>query len=327
LITPFTIAVLKLCKHGYQVTELVDFMVPFATGMGASVVWRFVDRDSACHVPTWILAVLIDALPGAQLVFAAYEFQFSSIIYITSRLVRALFQCMLLAIGTVAGWQVFGHNLAVDLAGGKTGAIASLPPSQECGDNLYKRSHWMLYFGVFNVPLLFVILLGTNLRVRDTFVPLLISYVSLFVFGWLSYAETVAMPAVVNNIITVSLAAHLGSLHEYFTGVPPLICVLPVIFFLAPGSPTFLCVLQAIHNAEGDAMKGMDLWSDLVMQGLSYAVGLHLATAIWRPVNFRRARTLARQAQGRAEQRQNAAASSELRQDAGGPRDMGATLL
>lgn len=289
MVTPFAIIVLKWCRHGSQITELVDFLVPVAVGMGASIVWRFIDRTPACHVPTWFLAVLIDFLPGTQLVYAAYEFQLSSIIYSTSRLVRALLQCMLLTIGVTTGWQVFGRNLAVDEAGGKVGALASLPPSEECSNTALHRENWLLYFGIYNLPLLFVILLGANVRLRDTPVPLLISYVSLLVYGFLTYSDVAQLPAIVNNVLVVSLTAHLGSLNEYLTGTPPIIVIVPVVFFLAPGSGTMVCILRWIHKDEGDSVQLTDLWGDLVMQGLSYAIGLHLATAIWRPLNFRRA--------------------------------------
>eukprot|EP00930_Biecheleria_cincta_P099704 TRINITY_DN91309_c0_g1_i1.p1 TRINITY_DN91309_c0_g1~~TRINITY_DN91309_c0_g1_i1.p1 ORF type:complete len:624 (-),score=79.17 TRINITY_DN91309_c0_g1_i1:65-1936(-) len=290
MITPFPIIVLKWCRHGHRITELVDFLVPVAVGIGASIVWRFVEHTPACHVPTWFLAVLIDYLPGTQLVYAAYEFQLSSIIYSTSRLVRALLQCMLLTIGVITGWQVFGHNLAVAEAGGKVGAIASLPPSQECQSTAFHTEIWPLYYGVYNLPLLFVIMLGANVRLRDTPVPLLISYISLLLYGFLTYSDVLQLPAIVNNVLVVSFAAHLGSFHEYLTGTPPITVIVPVVFFLAPGSGTMVCILRWIHKDEGDAVQPQDLWGDLVMQGLSYAIGLHLATAIWRPLNFRRAR-------------------------------------
>merc|ERR1712176_437049 len=88
IITPFVILVLKLCKHVVKLTGCVDFMVPVATGMGASFVWKWIVPTSSCHVPTWLLSVLLDFLPGSQLVYAAYEFEFSAIINSTSRLVR-----------------------------------------------------------------------------------------------------------------------------------------------------------------------------------------------------------------------------------------------
>eukprot|EP00931_Biecheleriopsis_adriatica_P088508 TRINITY_DN62811_c0_g1_i1.p1 TRINITY_DN62811_c0_g1~~TRINITY_DN62811_c0_g1_i1.p1 ORF type:complete len:634 (+),score=76.68 TRINITY_DN62811_c0_g1_i1:25-1926(+) len=294
VISIFPVAVLKLCKHGYHVTELVDFLVPVATGLGTSVLWRYLDQAPICHVPTWYLAVLIDFLPGAQLVYAAYEFQLSSIIYSTSRLVRALLQCMLLAIGLTTGWQFFGQNLASAEVGGKTGPLASLPPTEECNDAAFHKQVWSLYFGVFNLPLLCVIMIGANIRLRDMRMPLLIAYVSLFIYGFLTFAHVVELPAVVVNVIVVSVNAHLGSLHEYLTGTPPILSVMPVIFFLAPGSGTMLCILRTIHKAEGDeSLPWQDLWAGLVMQGLSYAIGLHLATAIWRPMNFKRARAIA----------------------------------
>merc|ERR1712039_537154 len=95
------------------------------------------------------------------------------------------------------------------------------------------------------------------------------------------------------NTITVAIAANLGCMHEYYTGTPPIISVLPVIFFLAPGTPTFVAIMRQIHQAEGDDIRGTDIWGDLVLQGVSYAIGLHSAKALWRAMNIDRARTVA----------------------------------
>lgn len=285
LITPFVIFTLKLCKHGVKVADMVDFMVPFATGLGASFVWRFVDQTSECHVPTWLLSVLIDFLPGSSLVYAAYEFEFSSIINSTSRLVRALLQCMLLAVGIVAGWQTFGHDLHIQ------SHVAGMPPAVECNDLEYKRNHWKLaYFGL-NVPMVFALVVGTNIRLRDTVGPFFICYVSLLAYGWMTWSGAVSFPAVVTNVICCFIAGNLASALECAVGSPPaMVSVLPLILFLAPGGPCVKSILQGLRNTQDQGVSHADLWQGLVLEGLSYAVGLHLSVSMWRTMVFKRAR-------------------------------------
>lgn len=295
LITPFVILVLKVCKHGVKIADTVDFMVPFATGMGASIVWRFVLPASACHVPIWLLSVLIDFLPGSQLVYAAYEFEFSSIVNSTSRLVRALLQCMLLAVGIVVGWQAFGHNLV------RRSQFASLPPAVECNDLEYKHGHWTLAYFVINVPMVFALVVGTNIRLRETVGPFFICYVSLLVYGFLTWANVFVFPAVVVNVICVFIAGNLASALEYAVGSPPaMVSVLPLILFLAPGGPCVKSILQGLWNTQEEGVSHADLWQGLVLEGLSYAVGLHLAISIWRPMVFRRARQRVAEVRGNA---------------------------
>mmetsp|Transcript_92790 Transcript_92790/g.276817 ORF Transcript_92790/g.276817 Transcript_92790/m.276817 type:complete len:592 (+) Transcript_92790:68-1843(+) len=289
MIAPFPIAVIKLAKRCRFFLPVLDFCIAASVGMGTSIVWRFVQRDATCHVPVWYLSVLIDFLPGGQLVYGAYEFEFSSLINASSRLVRALLQCMVLAAGITIGWQVFGHNLASADLHGQTGAIASLPPAIECDNPAFKKSHWLEYAGVYNIPMVFVILVGLNVRVRDMPGPMLISYLSMLIYGLLTNSDLVDLPLVVTNVLTVFLAGTLASLYDFLTAVPASISVLPVICFLAPGAGTLKAIIASLHRAAHDQVDSADLWGDLVLEGMSYAVGLHLATALWRPLYLRRA--------------------------------------
>lgn len=239
LIAPFVIVMVKLCSHAAGLRQLVDFMAPLATGVGASFVWRFVHHAPACHVPVWYLSLLVDFLPGSQLVYAAYEFEFSSIVNGTTRLVRALLQCMSLAVGLVLGWQVFGYNfIAADPDGPlqPIGVLASLPPSEECNDTAFKNSHWKLYFGAYNIPVLMIIMVGMNIRLRDMLGPLAISYFALLIYAILTYGGLVNFPSIVTNILTIFMAGNLASLNEYFTRTPAVVTVLPVVCFLAPAT-------------------------------------------------------------------------------------------
>jgi len=264
--------------------------------MGASFVWRYVDATDECHVPIWILSVLIDFLPGSQLVYAAYEFEFSSIVNSTSRLVRALLQCMLLAVGVVVGWQIFGHDFHT------RPQFAGMPPAIECNDLEYKRGHWKLAYFVLNVPMVFALVIGTNVRLRDAAGPFFICYLSLLAYGWMTWAGAVAFPAVVINVICVFIAGNLASALEYAVGSPPaMVSVLPLILFLAPGGPCVKSILQGLRNTQDQGVSHADLWQGLVLEGLSYAVGLHLAISIWRPLVSSRARRRVAEVRGVAD--------------------------
>ena len=100
------------------------------------------------------------------------------------------------------------------------------------------------------------------------------------------------LPQYVVNALAMFIAGDLGSLCEYVTTTPAVLSVLPVVLVLAPGSGAVKSVLQTmhVHINETDTSHGHAVapWDDMVLEGVSYAVGLYVAAVIWRPVNHRR---------------------------------------
>lgn len=250
------------------------------------------DTASPCAIPVWYLSCMLVFLPGSQLIYGAYEIMLDSVIQGASRLVSALIRCMILAAGLTIGWQVFGHNLALHHTNVRAGAAASLPPS---ADNCVAGMSWVSVFGGYNFPMLFFAFLGLNIRVRDMLGPFSVGYVSLFVFASLIHAKDwnfVSFPMILINIFGMFIGGNLGSLHEYLTGAPSCISIIPVILMLAPGSGAVKSVLDTLQYDLGNGNVVASLWGNLVLDGVAYAVGLYLAAMIWRP--FIRKRHIAR---------------------------------
>jgi len=280
LIGPGVILVPKLCEYSRLLSKLEGMLIPLVVGLITPVVWRYAfPAADVCRVTVWILSNVLIFLPGVQLIYGAYEMEFGSIVNGTSRLVAALVRVMFLVMGVTIGWQVFGHH--------ESGAIASLPPSIACPGDI----PWWIISGVFNVPLLFFLGVLLNLRLRHMIGPVVYGYLGLLVYGFLLHTKEYGMielPPLVSNFIGCFIAGNLGSFHEFLSGTPAILTVLPVVLVYAPGAAAVKGMLAALHSASGDLdPKGLEqanVWGDLLLQGVSYAFGMYLAGVIWRPM-------------------------------------------
>merc|ERR1712194_531193 len=121
------------------------------------------------------------------------------------------------------------------------------------------------------------------------FGPIFCRYLSLLAYGVLQHGREFGLrdlPPLVQNAIGVFIAGNLGSAHEYVTGTPACLSVLPVILVYAPGSGAVKSMLVSVHASVGDvdakALFDSNVWGELVLQGVSYAFGMYLAVVIWR---------------------------------------------
>lgn len=266
-------------------------MIPMFVGMITPIIWTYAFPGASCRVTVWILAAVLFFLPGVQLIYGAYETEFGSVVNGTSRLVSALMRCMFLVMGLTSGWQLFGYD-AASMFVGKKGAVASLPPCVACPGDV----PWWMGTGVFNLPLLLFLSVLFNLRACDLGGPVLCGYLSLAAYGFMQHAQDFGLheiPPLICNFLGVFIAGNLGSLHEYLTGTPACLTVLPVVLVYAPGSGAVKSMLVAIHVSMHDLTDQVDsvealfhanVWGDLVLQGVSYAFGMYCAVVIWRPV-------------------------------------------
>merc|ERR1712039_894722 len=93
--------------------------------------------------------------------------------------------------------------------------------------------------------------------------PIIYGYFSLLVYGVLLHANDLGLPELpplVCNCIGVFLAGNLGYLHEFVTGTPAILTVLPVVLVYAPGAAAVKSMLAALHNASGDFHTSTDIW-------------------------------------------------------------------
>jgi len=253
-------------------------------GVVTPLVWQHVVEVPLCHVPVlWACALLL-YLPGCELIYGAYEIKHGSLVNGAAQLIGALVRCMLMGIGLTIGWQVFGRNTALQATDGKHGVVASLVPAEPCDDVM--GPSWQFVFGVLNFPMLFHCFASLNMRLADMPGAFAVAYPSLFAFMFIATSGT--MPGFVADAAGMFIGANLGSALERWKGTPICVCVVPMVIILAPGWPSVCSVLASMQKNNDVAMvKPTSFWTDLALQGASYAVGLSLALGMWRAWNHR----------------------------------------
>mmetsp|Transcript_73026 Transcript_73026/g.159692 ORF Transcript_73026/g.159692 Transcript_73026/m.159692 type:complete len:330 (-) Transcript_73026:63-1052(-) len=293
LCAPAISLTLRISTRLKTLQRLEGVLIPTMLGLVVPIVWRYIIPTDPCHVVSWYLACLLVFLPGSQLVYGAYEVEGGSIVTGGGRLIGAIVRCMFLALGMSLGWQVFGHNAATPYIH-KRGAIASIPPREACepGPN---DIPWLIVFGLYNFPMLFFCLVGLNCRIRAMLGPFGVAYLSLL--AYISLREWNELPPTIVNIITVFLSGCLGAIYEYVTGTPKQVALIPVVLILAPGAGAVRDTLGGLHRSVYDDGPNSHMWDGLVLESGSYAFGLYLAQAIWRPLIRKRSRSWAREAE------------------------------
>lgn len=285
VIAPFALLAREFCLRS-RLASLELVLCSIAVGIVTPLVFEHVVQVPLCHVPVlWGCALLL-YLPGCELIYGAYEIQFGSVVNGAAQLVTALVRCMLMGVGLTIGWQVFGQD-AADIAVGEQGVKASLVPAEPCDGSM--GPPWEFVFGVLNFPMLFHCFASLNMRLADMSGAFFVAYPSLF--AYMALVQKSTLPGFVTDAIGIFIAGNLGSMIERWCGTPVCVSVVPMIIILAPGWPSVRSVLLGMQQNENVA--GVDphsFWTDLALQGVSYAVGLSLALGMWRAWNHRRIR-------------------------------------
>jgi hypothetical protein len=240
------------------------------------------------------LSPLLVYLPGSELIYGAYETIKGHPVVGASRLVAALVRCMVMASGLTIGWQFTGYNLFADVVD-ETGVTASLVPTDKCPPFREEQNvgPWWVVFALINLIMLIPVQAGLQTRPRDMIVQYSIAYVSLILFGAMNFAGPdggdLGIPSLIVNIIGLFVATNLACLTEYITMVPAVTSIIPVLLVLAPGSVVVLDLLKLIqvdNNVSG--VGNEEVTSKLWMLGVSYALGMYIALALWKPILSKR---------------------------------------
>jgi len=278
LIAPFSIAVMLLCKR-FDLGNIELCLAAIAVGIVTPLVWRYIVPVEVCHVPRWWSSAMLLWLPGAELINGAYEIKYGKLISGASQLIAALIRCAFMGVGLTIGWQLFGQNAAMS-TGQKAGVTSSLVPSDVCPG--FATPVYMI-FAVYNIPMLFHCFASLNIRLRDMPYAFVVVYPSLLAFISLNvYAE---LPQFVVNALGLFIATHLASLVEYVKGIPVNLSLVPMVIILAPGAPSVESVLASMQvDSNVIGVKVTQFWTNLALQGVSYAFGMCLALEMWRPI-------------------------------------------
>jgi uncharacterized membrane protein YjjP (DUF1212 family)/uncharacterized membrane protein YjjB (DUF3815 family) len=284
MIAPFVLLMREFCtRKGLGKVELV--LCSIVAGLLTPLVWKHVIPVPACQVPIiWGSAMLI-YLPGCELIYGAYEIKYGSIINGGAQLVAALVRCALMGMGLTIGWQVFGRDAYAGEVHGREGAIASLVPVGSCSSG-FAGPPWYVVFGVLNFPMLFHCFVSLNMRLADIPYAFGVVYPSLFAFIAVSLAGPI--PVFVIDAFGIFLAANLASALERWKGTPVCVTIVPMVIILAPGWPSVKSLLASMQVAQDVNQAVTPFWTNLVLQGVAYAIGLSLAQVLWRLWTHRR---------------------------------------
>ena len=216
-----------------------------------------------------------------------------------SRVVGAVLKAMVLAVCLNLGWQFTGRDTAPYVIDPETGvktalqgAEASYITYENCGTKF--QLNWQIAFGTINILLILNLCIHLNMRLRKIFWPALVSYMSLFLYGYLSQGlhGDHTLSAYVINVIILFFAGALSVVLELSTGTPSCISVIPVVLIMAPGSTAVRISLGDMQNSGGvvDATLALGIWDNLVLLCVTYAVGLFFVLELFKaPLKYKRA--------------------------------------
>jgi len=275
---------------------LETIIVSAVIGLMTAGAYRFAPNEEyfhVCNIPIVYLSPLLVYLPGSELIYGAYETLMGHMVVGGARLVATFVKCMVLALGLTIGWQFTGYNLMQD-ENIEGGIPASFVPTKECKPFAedWNVGPWYVVFAGWNLVFLIPTLVGLQVHPRDFLSHATITYVSLLVFGALNFAGqqatgSIGLSVSLVNIIGMFVAANFGCMYEYLTGMPAVTSIIPVLLTLAPGSPVVLNILALMQVEAGvpDAkLPSVDAVTYLWLLGVSYALGLYMALALWKPL-------------------------------------------
>ncbi|KAK3281639.1 hypothetical protein CYMTET_10580 [Cymbomonas tetramitiformis] len=256
-----------ICSFHRALNYLSDIIVPIVIGALTPVVTKYVLCVDNCHNGTIFTAILLIDLPGSELLFAARELKKGNIVG-APRMINAIVTIMYMAMSITLGWQISAYFI---------NNIHHSKPWVVDIDSCAPMTGWWMANAVMMVPLELCFFTVLGIRIRNMFAP------------GLAVIATMCMNAVwqrhfpdeesyIANAIVTFVGTNLGCGFEYMTGGSHVQILLPIIVILAPGAGA---LVKVMHQINGDGTN--DAWFDLLMQGVSFALGQTLAAELWGP--------------------------------------------
>mmetsp|Transcript_22 Transcript_22/g.60 ORF Transcript_22/g.60 Transcript_22/m.60 type:complete len:562 (+) Transcript_22:402-2087(+) len=269
-------------------------LLPAVVGFSVHLLSRCALGLDTCHSTTAFLSLLLFELPGSELLFGASEVKRGAMVGVT-RLLNAVVTTMFMAVSLSAGWSAAAPLVSRFAPQEGDPYDPWTIPAEVCpqqasaslGEALLRRSTHLLPLG-----LCFFVLVG--IRPTNIPLPLICVVATLLLSGCLPLLTELPLDSYVSNAISLFVGANLSYLHEYFspTGLSHQAVQLPITVLLAPGAGAFRAVVQAIDAASpGGSPAGPpgDALFQLMMQGVSFAIGEKVAHSLWASALSRRA--------------------------------------
>jgi len=261
---------------------LLPLLIGILSGLVAyigAVAWGM----AQCQVPHWLLAVTLIDMPGNEMVYAAEEIFYGSIVLGTCRLLSAMFKIMYTGLLVTLGWQVFGWLAAGQFADSDGSESSGAPiltiPYTSCPTPV-ANYHLLNIVAVQGIYITMFVILG--IKAREILFPLIPISVCVYSYAVISN-EAPGIGGYAANTIALFIATAFAGLLEYVRGVPSAAVVSPCIIVLAPGSSTLMRVFMALHVNMEPGMA-TEIFAFMSLVSLSMALGHILARSLVDPI-------------------------------------------
>jgi len=270
-------------------------LVCFITGVVSSIIWRYVYSEKellVCHIFIVFLSSTYIYVPGSEIVFGAYEVFAGNYIHGSSRMIGALIRLMFMSFGLLIGWQTFGRG-QIQYEDDSSTIVNSLLLGDYCPaftEGVFSIEPWWLVTFVFNLVVTPLALMLFNVRPRDMLIPGITTYVALalnmILYTGCNLNTCTQLPSYINNTIVLFVAANVAYLFDYLYDQPAVNSLMSAILMFAPGSSTIVKILNQMGREHGVTDESLfsttsDLFANVAMKGVSYALGIILASSYW----------------------------------------------
>jgi uncharacterized membrane protein YjjP (DUF1212 family) len=291
ILVPAMQAVIWICGALPLFSRIQYLLVPATIGFLLPLVVDNILGAELCHVTTVYLSLLLISLPGTELLLGVEELQHGSMVG-AARLIHCIIRIMSTALGLTLGWQATGgriDGLAESVATRQLRSAMTiqtptyLVPTDLCSP----WQPWWLASGVYAVPWTLSALLILGVRIRDWPLPVMACTAALTLEGaFLEFWP--ATPAYVINFVVTYAGSLMCCVFEFASGKSHMLTFVPLIVMLAPGASALRLILESMDaNGTGDAPGGAIF--QLLMNGVSFAAGMHAALEMLRPLMDERA--------------------------------------
>ena len=201
---------------------------------------------------------------------------------------------MYIAFGLLIGWQTFGRGM-IDYSW-DTGDVDIIGDSLLLGDtcSTYGIEPWWViafFFTLLSTPLA---LMEFGVGLKEMLIPGITTYIILMlneVFdhgcGGYGTQSCTNLPSYINNAVLFFIATNIAYFFDYLYFYPAQNSLIPCILVFAPGASVAVQILNQMgreyndHDLSGFIAGASDLFANVAMVGVSYALGILLASSYW----------------------------------------------
>jgi len=256
---------------------LVGLFVPMLNTLHFQNVWL-----ESCQQTAVTLGLVINLLPGTDLIRGAFSAFKGQAVDGTSRLMTAYIQIIWLGLSIQLGWQFFGGFIFNEDGTRTTQPTFFVPACLPDG----KDAEWWMRLGVVNIPTILILFPGLHIRAADAMAVVACAVGAMCV----QHELNATWPGLVGytvNVFTLTAMCMAANVYRLLTGTLEVVCISPLIVCMAPGAGALMRCFKATAILEGDAFvqAGVSVLFELLSTGSSLAMGMYLAEEFFKPIH------------------------------------------